>query len=62
MPGVCRIPEGAKLFTAQRFDDYDGVSWMVHTDGNQEQLGRAGMVSRASRAANKAFKVEFHLF
>lgn len=37
MPGVCRIPEGAKLFTAQRFDEYDGVSWMVHTDGNQER-------------------------
>ena len=37
--GVCRIPENAKLFTAQRFDEYDGVSWMVHTDGNQEWPG-----------------------
>jgi hypothetical protein len=30
--GVCQIPEGAALYTAQRFDGYDGVSCMVHSE------------------------------
>mmetsp|Transcript_21218 Transcript_21218/g.39608 ORF Transcript_21218/g.39608 Transcript_21218/m.39608 type:complete len:496 (-) Transcript_21218:884-2371(-) len=30
--GVCRLPKGAKLYTAQRFDGYDGVSCMIHSE------------------------------
>lgn len=37
-PGVCQIPEGAKLYTAQRFDGYEGVSCMIHSEGNKAQL------------------------
>lgn len=33
--GVCQIPEGAKLYTAQRFDGYEGVSCMIHSEGNK---------------------------
>jgi hypothetical protein len=32
--GVCQIPDGATLYTAQRFDGYDGVSCMVHSEMN----------------------------
>ena len=33
--GVCPLPAGAKLYTAQRFDGYDGVSCMVHSEANE---------------------------
>ena len=33
--GVCLLPGGAKLYTAQRFDGYDGVSCMVHSEANE---------------------------
>ena len=32
--GVCQLPEGAKMFTSQRFDGYDGVSCMVHSESS----------------------------
>jgi hypothetical protein len=32
--GVCQLPQGAKMYTAQRFDNYDGVSCMVHTESS----------------------------
>eukprot|EP00435_Cladocopium_sp_Y103_P007125 s1168_g2.t1 len=33
--GVCQIPERAKLYTGQRFDGYEGVSCMIHSEGNK---------------------------
>jgi len=34
--GVCEIPMGAELFTSQRFDGYDGVSCLVHSESPSE--------------------------
>ena len=41
--GVCKIPHGAKLYTSQRFDGYDGVSFMVHSEGNSSGCMRWNM-------------------
>ncbi|CAB9514167.1 expressed unknown protein [Seminavis robusta] len=30
--GVCQIPDNTKLYTAQRFDGYDGVSCLIHSE------------------------------
>lgn len=32
--GVCQLPRNAKLFTSQRFDGYDGVSCMIHSESS----------------------------
>ena len=32
--GICLLAKGAKLFTSQRFDGYDGVSCMVHSESS----------------------------
>ena len=34
--GVCPVPQGAQLYTAQRFDGYEGVSCMIHSEGNED--------------------------
>lgn len=36
--GVCNIPKGSKLYTAQRFDGYDGVSCLVHSESDTGRL------------------------
>lgn len=36
--GVCKIPEGTKMYTAQRFDGYDGVSCMVHSESDTGRM------------------------
>ena len=41
--GVCLIPDGTQLYTAQRFDGYDGISFMVHSEGNSGRCMRWNM-------------------
>ena len=32
--GVCQLPRNAKLFTSQRFDGYNGVTCMIHSESS----------------------------
>ena len=32
--GTCPLPSSAQLYTAQRFDDYDSVSCLVHSESS----------------------------
>ena len=61
-PGVCQLPEGAKLYTGQRFDGYEGVSCMIHSEGNKAQCAGCGCDYKLNISSAKIVIVELETF